>query len=201
MTHTELVARAVAWLKNSMKCLVVLSEQGGGLTYEKPDAIGWAQGKSILVECKASIADLRADFSKPSRKYPDLSIGSQKFYMVAKELEAEARVVLRGAKMDEWNGWGLLICHPTMIKEAWGGFGARLSALGKQYEDAMLLATLERIAWRINPMTISEFLRLTPTQMRAVELQDEQPQGDNASTMADGQGPVIQQTTAEGTCR
>jgi hypothetical protein len=28
MTHYELVERAVYWLKNSMKCLVVLSEQG-----------------------------------------------------------------------------------------------------------------------------------------------------------------------------
>jgi hypothetical protein len=186
MTHSELVERAVYWLKNSMKCLVVLSEQGGGLTYEKPDAIGWSSGKSILVECKASISDLRADFSKPSRKHPDLGIGSSKYYMVAKELETDARRVLKEAKLDEWTGWGLLVCHPSMVKQAWGPIGGRLSVLGKHYEDAMLLATLERIAWRINPMTISEFLRLTPAQMREVELQDEQPQSDNASGMAAG---------------
>ena len=176
MTHGELVERAVYWLKNSRNCLVVLSEQGGGLTYEKPDAIGWKDGKSILVECKASISDLRADFSKPSRKYPDLGIGSAKYYMVAKELESEAKRVLHEAKLDEWSGWGLLICHPSIVKEAWGGLGCRLSALGKEYENAMLLATLERIAWRIAPTTISEFLRLPSAQMRAVTLQDEAPE-------------------------
>lgn len=172
-THAELVERAVRWLKNSCNCLVVLSEQGGGLTYEKPDAIGWKDGASILVECKVSIADLRADFSKPSRKYPDLGIGSKKYYMVGRELEAAATRVMKEARMDEWTGWGLLVCHPSMIKVAWAPFGGRLSALGQEYENSMLLATLERIAWRIGPMTISEFIRMSSTEMRTVELQSE----------------------------
>jgi hypothetical protein len=173
MTHSELVERAVYWLKNSMGCLVVLSEQGGGLTYEKPDAIGWHQGESILVECKISLSDLRADFSKPSRKHPDLSIGSKRYYMVPDYLKDSAQAALREAKLDEWGGWGLLICHERNIRTAWGPQGHRLSVLGKKYEEAMLLATLERIAFRIGPMTISQFLRLPASEMRTVELQDE----------------------------
>lgn len=173
VTHSELVDRAVYWLKNSRNCLVVLSEQGGGLTYEKPDAIGWAQGKSILVECKVSIEDLKADFKKPSRKHPDLAIGSSRYYLVPKEMETEARRVLHENKLDEWSAWGLLVCHPSSIREAWPGRVVHLSVLGKQYEDAMLLATLERIAWRLGRMTISKFLRLPSQQMREVELQDE----------------------------
>lgn len=176
MTHCELVERAVYWLKNSQKCLVVLSEQGGGLTYEKPDAIGWQGGESILVECKVSIADLCADFKKPSRKYPDLAIGSKRYYLVPKELESEARSVLTEAKMDEWTGWGLLICHEKNIKAAWHPRGGKLSVLGKRYEECMLLATLERIAWRISPLSICEFLRMPPSEMRNVELQNEPTQ-------------------------
>lgn len=62
--HHSLVQHAVRWLRNSRKCGVVLAEPSGS-SYE-PDAIGWTrQGfHSIVVECKRSRGDFRADRKK-----------------------------------------------------------------------------------------------------------------------------------------
>lgn len=64
MTHAELVERASAWLTGSAGCGVVLTEQPHGWNVEIPDAIGWAPGSCIVVECKASPGDCRADRRK-----------------------------------------------------------------------------------------------------------------------------------------
>jgi len=182
MTHEELVNRAVWWLSESQGCQIVLAEQGGGLTGELADAIGWHNHESILVECKVSISDLRADFKKPWRVYPDLGIGSFRWYMVPKELEDDARRVLRepfksGESSFQYEyRWGLLVCHPSQIRisekpdewhSKWEARIGRLSALGKEYETAMLLSMLSRIAAKIGTITMAEWLRKNPAEMLA----------------------------------
>lgn len=69
MTHAELVERAERWLRKTRGCGVVLTEFTAHHG-EEPDAIGWANNgfQSILVECKASRNDFRADQQKPSRR-------------------------------------------------------------------------------------------------------------------------------------
>lgn len=65
-THAALVARAGRWLTGAGRCSVVLCELASA-TAETPDAIGWSAGRSVLIECKTSVADLRADARKPHR--------------------------------------------------------------------------------------------------------------------------------------
>lgn len=74
MTHTELVDRAARWLKNSLRCRVVLKESHAYTRYgEQPDAIGWRNGCALLVECKISRSDFLADRKKLCRDhYPGL---------------------------------------------------------------------------------------------------------------------------------
>jgi hypothetical protein len=185
MTHAELVQRAVKWLAESQGCQIVLAEQGGGLTSEMPDAIGWKDGVSVLVECKTSIEDLKADFKKPWRMYPDLGVGQFRWYMVPKELEKKVRDELVAQSCRRNGGtpqschdylyrWGLLVCHPTMVKVSedaagwhskWEARKGRISELGKEYERQMLLAALSRIAWKLGPVTLSGFLRMSSRDM------------------------------------
>lgn len=64
-THAELVALAARWLRGTRKCAVVATERRAWLAWESPDAIGWMpNGRSILVEAEASVADFLADQRK-----------------------------------------------------------------------------------------------------------------------------------------
>lgn len=104
MTHAELVKRAARWLRNTMNCGVVLVEHGGGL--EIHDAIGWKRGlQSILVECKVSREDFRADFKKNSRVACMANVEDRPaahcYYMMPKSLGVLA--------FDVPDPWGLLL--------------------------------------------------------------------------------------------
>lgn len=86
-THDELVARALRWLRNSMGCVVVVSEFTNLI--EHPDALGWrGTGHSLLVECKASRADFRRDRNKCTRNplITDLGLGAERWYFTPKGL-------------------------------------------------------------------------------------------------------------------
>lgn len=80
MTHQDLVRRAAAWLRNSLHCGVVLMEHM--TSFETPDAIGWVNSRSVLVECKSSRSDFYADLKKPQRN-PLMkgSLGNWRFYL------------------------------------------------------------------------------------------------------------------------
>ena len=84
ISHKELVNIASKWLKNSVKCGLVLTEHVGGIR-GIPDAIGWKQGGqlSIVVECKSS----KSDFYQDKKKYwrqesmQDMDLGEYRYYM------------------------------------------------------------------------------------------------------------------------
>lgn len=88
MTHAELCALAVRWLKrpNSAKghgCIVAVSECRAEMDGECPDAIGFRAGwhdGSVLVECKVSRADFLADKAKAHRR-PGAGMGTWRYYM------------------------------------------------------------------------------------------------------------------------
>src|ERR1041385_3731182 len=80
VTHSQLVASAVAWLRK-YRCGIVLSEQAC-VSGEMPDAIGWKRAcHSVLVECKVSRVDFVADQQKPFRQRPELGLGCERFYL------------------------------------------------------------------------------------------------------------------------
>lgn len=84
MTHSELCFIASKWLKNTLHCRCVLTEPKAYTLYgEQPDAIGWVGGRCILVECKTSYSDFKADLKKPFRdKFLSSNVlGNWRFYL------------------------------------------------------------------------------------------------------------------------
>jgi hypothetical protein len=107
VSHEHLVKMAGRWLR--ARCSVVITEMssGGG---EEPDAIGWRTQGSILIECKASRADLRADAEKPYRRLADqlgpgerCGMGNLRYLLAPPEVVRgrEDRLIPKG--------WGVLI--------------------------------------------------------------------------------------------
>jgi hypothetical protein len=62
LDHDKLCQRAVRWLHGTMRCEPVYSRNAS--CWEIPDAIGWSGRGSIVVECKTSVSDFRADLRK-----------------------------------------------------------------------------------------------------------------------------------------
>lgn len=81
MKHRDLVRQARKWLKVAGKCNVILTESGSSTACEIPDAIGWRSARhSILIECKTSRADFRADAKKWFRQ-DGYGMGQQRFFL------------------------------------------------------------------------------------------------------------------------
>jgi hypothetical protein len=149
MTHAQLVEKAVAWLRR-YRCGVILSEQAG-VSGEMPDAIGWKKAcHSVVVECKVSRADFLADRSKPSRQRPEIGMGAERFYLLPAGL-------LRPEELSP--GWGLLACHKGKVRLIRRSAKNFRSEVGFKYEMNLLLASLRRVEIRIEPQTITEFLK------------------------------------------
>jgi len=149
MTHAQLVRKAVAWLR-SYGCGVILSEQACA-SGEVPDAIGWKRAcHSVLVECKISRADFQADRAKSFRQKPHSGVGCERYYLAPKEL-------IRAAELPP--GWGLLEYHNRRIKMIHPSLKNLRSAHGFRYEMNLLLASLRRVEIRIEPQTLTDFLK------------------------------------------
>jgi hypothetical protein len=99
MTHQDLVDAAYKWLL-SIGCSFAFKELKT-YAHEQPDAIGWKNGKSILVECKTSQTDFLADQKKFFRAFPWMGVGSFRFYL------CPAGII---NKNDLPERWGLLYC-------------------------------------------------------------------------------------------
>jgi hypothetical protein len=149
MTHAQLVEKAVRWLR-SYRCGVVLSEQAC-VSGEMPDAIGWKRANhSVLVECKVSRGDFLADRDKPFRLAPEQGVGSERFYL------APAGLI----KVEELPvGWGLLEIHRGRTETVHSSAKNLRSAAGLRYEMNLLLASLRRVEVRIEPQSITDFLK------------------------------------------
>ena len=149
MTHAQMVEKAVRWLR-SYHCGVVLSEQAC-VSGEMPDAIGWKHAcHSVLVECKVSRADFLADGEKPFRLKPEKGVGSERFYLTPPSL----------VKVEELPvGWGLLEHRRGRIEMVHASGKNLRTAVGFRYEMNLLLASLRRVEVRIEPQSITDFLK------------------------------------------
>jgi len=103
MVHDDLVRLGVKWLGS--RCPVVISELVAGS--EVPDCFGY-EGRpykdyneygSILIECKISRSDFKADQIKFVRREPEWGTGNYRFYLVPRGLVQLSEVPF---------GWGLL---------------------------------------------------------------------------------------------
>jgi len=149
MTHAQLVSKAVRWLR-AYRCGVVLSEQAC-VSGEMPDAIGWKQAcHSVLVECKVTRADFLADRAKPFRQKPEKGVGSERFYLTPPGLVKSEELPA---------GWGLLEYRHARIEMLQASAKNLRAATGFRYEMNLLLASLRRVEVRIEPQTITDFLK------------------------------------------
>jgi len=149
MTHSQLVQKAVEWLR-AYRCGVVLSEQAC-ISGEMPDAIGWKRScHSVLIECKLSRADFLADRGKRFRQKPDTGVGCERFYLTPKQLVRRDELPV---------GWGLLEHHNRTVKLAQASATNLRTAVGFRYEMNLLLASLRRVEVRIEPQNITDFLK------------------------------------------
>jgi hypothetical protein len=149
VTHAQLVEKAVQWLR-SYRCGVVLSEQACA-SGEMPDAIGWKRAcHSVLVECKISRADFLADREKPFREKSHLGMGCERYYLVPPG-------ILRAEELPA--GWGLLEYRSRQIVALQPSAKNLRTANGFRHEMNLLLASLRRVEVRIEPQTLTEFLK------------------------------------------
>ncbi len=134
----------------SYRCGVILSEQSCA-SGEMPDAIGWKRAcHSVLVECKISRADFLADREKPFRQKSHLGMGCERYYLVPSGL-------LRPEELPQ--GWGLLEYRNRQITMAQAAAKNLRTANGFRHEMNLLLASLRRVEVRIEPQTLTEFLK------------------------------------------
>lgn len=140
---------AVMWLRR-YRCGVVLSEQAC-VSGEMPDAIGWKKAcHSVLVESKVSRADFLADRGKPFRQKPELGVGCERYYLGPRGL----------IRVDELPlGWGLLEVRGREIERIKPSAKNLRSAAGFNNEMNLLLASLRRVEVRIEPQSITDFLK------------------------------------------
>jgi hypothetical protein len=149
MTHQKLVEKAVAWLRG-YGCGVVLSEQSCA-SGETPDAIGWKRGcHSVLIECKISRADFLADKEKPFRLKPAMGMGCERFYLTPHGLISCEELP---------QNWGLLELRGREVTTVRASAKGCRSSRGFQYEMNLLLASLRRVEVRIEPQSITDFLK------------------------------------------
>jgi hypothetical protein len=149
MTHAQLVEKAVRWLR-TYRCGVVLSEQAC-ISGEMPDAIGWKRAcHSVLVECKVTRSDFLADRAKPFRLKPEQGVGCERFYLVPGRL-------IRPEEMPQ--GWGLLVYSGGKVEMVHPSAKNLRTATGFRYEMNLLLASLRRVEVRVEPQSITDFLK------------------------------------------
>jgi hypothetical protein len=149
VTHEKLVSLAVAWLRR-YRCGVVLSEQACA-SGEMPDAIGWKKRcHSVLIECKASRADFLADRAKPWRQQPETGVGCERYYLAPRGLIGTSELP---------RGWGLLEVCGCEIEVGNRATKNMRTIIGFQYEMNLLLASLRRVEVRIEPQSITDFLK------------------------------------------
>ena len=138
------------WLRR-YGCGIVLSEQAC-VSGEVPDAIGWKGAcRSIMVECKLSRADFLADRDKPFRQSPARGMGCERWYLTPAGLLSPE---------DLPQHWGLLGLRAGKVQVAVkAGRQNQRSSAGLLYEMNLLLVSLRRVEVRIEPQTITDFLK------------------------------------------
>ena len=149
MSHSHLVDEAVRWLRK-YRCSIVLSEQSC-CSGETPDAIGWkGRNHSVVIECKGSRADFLADAAKPWRTKPECALGCERYYLALQKM-------IRCEELP--TGWGLLELVGRDVRMAQKSKKNLRSVEGFANEMNLLLSSLRRVEVRIEPQTITDFLK------------------------------------------
>ncbi|MBV9437710.1 MAG: hypothetical protein JOZ44_16745 [Acidobacteria bacterium] len=118
---------------------------------ETPDAIGWkGRNHSVVIECKVSRSDFLADPEKAWRKNTECAVGCERYYLAPAS-------IIRSNELPA--GWGLLELRGREIQMLKKSQKNLRSAEGLANEMNLLLASLRRVEVRIEPQTITDFLK------------------------------------------
>jgi hypothetical protein len=116
-----------------------------------PDAIGWKRAcHSVVVECKISRADFLADLEKPFRRKPEKGMGCERFYLASAGLISADELPA---------GWGLLELRGREVGTTVSASKKMRTGVGFRLEMNLLLASLRRVEVRIEPQSITDFLK------------------------------------------
>ena len=141
ITHDQLVSRAFDYLRLTLDCKVCFKERVAS-TSEIPDAIGYCNRTSRLIECKASRADFLKDKKKWFRTHPDYGMGYNRYIMAPVGL-------LLPKELPE--GWGLL----EVYKKERGHRAVIVEANPKDFTERNLRAELSYLISAIRRIQIS----------------------------------------------
>ena len=146
--HDQLCLRAAKFLRNNGFSVTFddrfQAATGAG---ELPDAIGFRNGVSCLIEAKVSRTDFLADKKKRFRVDPSLGMGDWRFFICPPDL-------IKPEELPQ--GWGLLYAHTKIIKKVSGfppntqWFSSKPFIANKQAECDFLYSALRRVALRGN---------------------------------------------------
>jgi hypothetical protein len=92
--HKNLTILAEEWLKKTFNCKVVLKDFAASIS-EIPDAIGWKEGHSIVIECKTSKPEFVSDKKKKCRTGGGM--GNWRFFLTPDDVD----------ESDILEGWGV----------------------------------------------------------------------------------------------
>jgi hypothetical protein len=148
MTHEELRIAALKYARgnkydykthetNGLALSVVTSDTVTDAD-DIPDVIGWRNGVSYLIECKASRADFKADAKKPQRS-AGTGMGEYRYYFCPKDLLEKIEIP---------EGWGLIELDGKKATIVLRAPHRELDVAAHQHEKRILLSLLRRIKMR-----------------------------------------------------
>ena len=149
MTHAELVVLAERWLKNA-GCGVVFAELKACVpSGEIADAVGWKDGgaTSMLIECKTSRSDFRADAKKAARKPGTPALGRWRYYLTPRGLLKPEELPPRWGLL-ETDGARVYVVRGWSPKEGRKGRQAWKHVACEESERGLLYSALRRIYLR-----------------------------------------------------
>jgi hypothetical protein len=147
MNHAELVIRAERYLKNVLNCGVVFTELSTR-SREIPDAIGFLTTKSILIECKTSVGDFRADAKKRFRQKPGQGVGKFRFYFCEKGLLTPEDMPAGWGLITVSNGTARRVHGPRGRTNKWRAQKEWVHTYSRAGERLMMLSALRRLELR-----------------------------------------------------
>ncbi len=114
LSHKQMVQQAMDWLKTK-RTNPRFAEMRCAASNEEPDAIGWLPSlKSIMIECKTSRSDTKADGKKLFRCDGVPSLGDFRYMAFASEHLAE-RAIEQGLLPND--KWGVLYASGISLSQ------------------------------------------------------------------------------------
>lgn len=158
MTHWDLEKRAIRWLSGTKRCDPVLS--GIASCSEIPDAIGWGPRGSIVVECKCSLSDFRADMNKYVR-YLD---PQYKWSHHGSRLSKEEKATYEVKHLPRMGDYRYYLCEPGVIEPK--HISLQHGLLYVQGRSVRVIVEAERRTENVNQAAEIRYLRFALIHIR-----------------------------------